>query len=159
MLKKTVITISIVLIVCIGMLYIISITDYEGITVGMSLDEIYEFLGNKEFYHYYRYIFLTSKWGNPIVVELAYKDFSVSKVYCYSSIWVNTSPFAFKHIKRGMTVPEVTSRVGLPFTSRSSGILSLNYHSKSGDEYVITLHDDENGSCYVQSVKTWEKKE
>ena len=155
---KKIILISVIFVICIGMLYIITITDHEGISAGMSYEDLCDLLENKKSYQYYNYIFLTNKWGNPIVVELNYNDFSVSKIRCYSSLWTSTSPHAFEQIEEGMSISEVTSRVGIPFTSRTGGKITLNYHSESEDEYVIYFDLEKDWTITVESVHIYDPK-
>ena len=152
---KRIIWISVALVICIAILYVITIADHEGISAGMSYEDLCDLLENKKSYQYYNYIFLTNKWGNPIVVELNYNDFSVSKIRCYSSLWTSTSPHAFEQIEEGMSIFEVTSRVGLPFGSTTFGMNSLSYYDTSGNECRIYLTYDEDYSFYVQSIKIY----
>ena len=56
---------------------------------------------------------------------------------CYSSLWISQTPQAFARIKENMTIFEVTSIVGLPIGSRTSGLWSLDYLDTRGQGYTI----------------------
>jgi len=135
--KKQLIFITLILLVGIG-LHVISITDYEGVSVGMPAEEIYE-LVPEDYFGYTGYIFYLNKWGNPVVVN--FDDYSagypVEEVRCFSSLWTSRSPKAFKRLKEGMDVFDVTRIVGIPLGTRTSGMRTTYYTDTLGNEWVI----------------------
>jgi len=120
--------------------YAISITDYGGIYVGMSNYEAYNiFSSNSSFVCYGDYSFFENKWGNAVIVRTLYnadkETHTVTDIRCYSSLWTNTSPNTFRQIEKGMSIYEVTSLIGLPYDSKTSGLPSFEYYDTEGNSY------------------------
>ena len=122
------------LILCLSALYIISITDYMGVTVDMDIYQIRALIPGERLYNNFPYYFFRNNWGNPVVVKA---DFNVLEIRCYSSLWTSLDPRAFACIKQDMSIFEVIELVGIPFGPYNGYLKSAFYRDTEGNEYVI----------------------
>ena len=130
-------------------LYHRSVTDYEGVYVGMPYQELRKAVpdGNQDYFYY----FYENKWGNPVVVLLASdgENRYVSQVRCFSSLWISRTPRAFRRIQYGMSVFDVVQTVGLPLEEGgTSGLWASRFEDIWGETYGIFWqeYDRENTS-------------
>jgi len=136
--KKKIVIISIIIIICLLTLYTISVCDYEGVHSGMSSNDYYELIPAENRFNYHYYSFYTNKWGNPVVVRFnTDSNPLIAEIRCYSSLWISQSPMAFSRIKKSMSLFEVTSIVGPPVGTRTSGLWSLDYLDTRGQTYTV----------------------
>jgi len=149
----------IIVLIAIAVLYIITITDYEGISVGMSFQETYDKASTfTDFLCYYEFIFYKNKWGNPVIVYIPEQNLVVTKIRCYSSLWTSSSPAVFNSVKYGMTIYELTALVGLPFATKTSGMKSLSYYDSLGNEYRFYFsRKRESDNWFVNGLRFYER--
>ena len=158
---KKIILISAIFVICLLTLYAISVFDYDGVYLGMSFNDFYELIPKENQFNYDRYSFFKNKWGNPVVVQFSQGlNSSAIEIRCYSSLWINKTPQAFARIKENMTMFEVTSMVGLPLGTSTSGLWSLDYLDTKGQGYTIywTGHCFADTPLFVRDVVLFDNK-
>ena len=161
---KLVIVLSVFVLILMG-IYVVSRTDYEGVSVNMSYEEMTEVVPNGFFYSFHYYY--TNKWGNPVVVKMKSgpDGIFVEKICCYSALWTSTSSKAFNRITYGMSPFEVTQLVGIPLGSKTSGYVSTCFENADGKEYEVywVASKDNPSNVYVRGLLAdgeiifWEK--
>ena len=128
----------------------IAVHDTCGITVGMTHAEARE-LVPKDAFSYLDYCFYENTLGNSVVVQFSNDHKSVAKINCYPKNIFDNSRLAFSGIKKGMSVQQVVSKVGIPDGSYTSGMITLAYKLNSNSQCWIYLDSAEEGYV-VQSV-------
>ena len=160
--KKKLIICSIAIVICLLALYAVSIFDYDGVYLGMSSDDFYELIPWENQCGVQYYSLFINKWGNPVVVKFhsGVENPTVAEIRCYSSLWISKTPQAFARIKENMTIYEVTSIVGIPLGTRTSGLCTSDYLDTKGQGYTILWHGSIYGDppLFVRDVELFENK-
>ena len=127
----------------------------RGIYVGMPYDVFIKAIPEEERVQIGGYAFFRNSMGGHIVAYISREDQVITDIHCYDHWSVNPTDAEFSKIKKGMSVEQVVSIVGIPYGQPTFGMTTLGYKSDSGTTYLIYMdqEDTDDGIVYVvQSV-------
>ena len=127
--------------------------------VGMSYDEFRELVPHEEQVYSYigRYLFYYDNDGQPIVVQMDFKDTKVEEVVVLPD--GKPSLRKIKKLKQDMTPMEAFELLGMPSGTAGFGIQYILYETKSGEHVRITWQGNGDGKTIVLSWDVYEPNE
>lgn len=128
----------------------LALFDYGGVEEGMSFEEYAQLIPEDQRFDYYGFSFYMNDASYPVIFKWS-EDNCVAEIKSYDPADIKTGPSNFEKLEKGMSLYEVSSRVGLPIGSESDDVYVLRYWATGGTEYDIhyTLTD---GMFYLDSV-------
>ena len=155
MLPNMIFWLFIVLVLLWSVYYIISMTDFCGISVGKhySDEKIKQLLpdGSAATYGSFHYenCYFQNRFGNIVFVHRD-GELGVTEVKCYDKRFASNSWLGLLQIRPGMDIGEIISKVGLPISFGGSGIERAYVELNTG-ELVMVFLDNVRGKYNLVS--------
>ena len=128
----------------------LALLDYGGVEEGMSFAEYEQLILEDQRFDYHGFSFYMNEAHYPVIFKWS-EDKCVAEIKCYDPANIKTSASNFEKLEKGMSLYEVSSRVGLPIGSESGDGYVLRYWTTGGVQYDIT-YTLTDGMLYVDSV-------
>ena len=126
----------------------------KSIYEGMSFEEFQVKNQEESYFQYFEYLFMKNNEGDHIVARVSDDWNVIAKVNVYKEESVDNSDQSFSAIKKGMSIEEVISMVGIPQGSYTSGMPTLSFESTTGKVYWIYLNLERTEMGTVYSVES-----
>lgn len=123
--------------------------------VGMKLQAFRDAFSEDEYFKYGDYLFFKNSMSEHCVAFVSGETDEINSLESYPEDQINCTDENFALIEEGMSMEQVVSMVGIPEGSCTSGMLTVSYHTTSGNGYWIYLYPEitEQGTIFsVASV-------
>lgn len=117
-----------------------------GVHTGMSRTDYSATIPDEARFDYLNFSFYKNLFGDPVVVRFNSDADVIADIQVYPKLRTNTSMKAFSELEKGMSIYDVVSKVGVPYRSSTSGVISMDFIANDGTVFCIYWNYVENGN-------------
>ena len=134
--------ILVIILAVIGVWYCYSL----GVHTGMSRMDYLATIPDEARFDYLDFSFYKNLFGDPVVVRFNLDADVIADIQVYPKLRTDTSLKAFSELEKGMSIYDVVSKVGVPYRSSTSGMISMDFIANDGTVFCIYWKYVENGN-------------
>jgi hypothetical protein len=112
---------------------------YDKVSIGMTYEEFHSFMDGKDVFSYGHYAFWTDENGNEIVVRFSNPELKIDRIEHFPRQGAKPTSEDFEKISVGMDMFDVVERVGKPFRSVTSGLMTLDFLAEDETVYRVSF--------------------
>lgn len=100
---------------------------FKGAYTGMSTAQFEEIIPRDQFFGLGSYIFYDNLFGYAVVAKVSDDYKTIEELRCFDKFTIHPTRAAAESISKGMDVYEVVSKLGTPYGSFTSGMLTMAF--------------------------------